>query len=166
MPKFGLITAFDAIHDQVAPGVVLRSIRSALADDGTFLMIDFKFSSRLEENLDNPFATLYYGIGTMHCLGSRSQKCGAGLGTVWGIELARSMLTRQVSGTWRSSIPEGAELHLHLPAIAVAVGEVFRLADPSRCTRATELAHRGRPAGPAVRAESKDRSCRAASRTV
>ena len=33
-----------------------------------FLMIDFKFSSKLEENVDNPFATLYYGISTMHCM--------------------------------------------------------------------------------------------------
>ena len=50
----------------------------ALAEDGLFLMIDFKFSSELEENLDNPFATLYYGISTMHCMTSRSPRAVPG----------------------------------------------------------------------------------------
>ena len=92
-PKLDLITAFDAIHDQAQPDTVLRSIRSALGDNGTFLMIEFKFSSNLEANLGNPFAALYYGISTMHCLTVSLAEGGAGLGTAWGAELARSMLT-------------------------------------------------------------------------
>jgi SAM-dependent methyltransferase len=91
-PSLDLITAFDAIHDQAQPDTVLRSVRAALGDDGTFLMIEFKFSSNLEANLDNPFAALYYGISTMHCLTVSLAEGGAGLGTVWGVELARSML--------------------------------------------------------------------------
>jgi SAM-dependent methyltransferase len=91
-PGFDLITAFDVIHDQAHPAAVLASIRSALADDGTFLMIDFKFSSRLENNLDNPFASLYYTISTMHCMTVSLAEGGDGLGTVWGVELAESML--------------------------------------------------------------------------
>jgi SAM-dependent methyltransferase len=91
-PGFDLITAFDVIHDQVHPAAVLASIRSALADDGTFLMIDFKFSSRLENNLDNPFAALYYTISTMHCMTVSLAEGGDGLGTVWGLELAERML--------------------------------------------------------------------------
>jgi hypothetical protein len=55
-------------------------------------LIDFKFSSNLEANLSNPFAALYYGISTMHCLTVSLAEGGAGLGTVWGMELARSML--------------------------------------------------------------------------
>jgi hypothetical protein len=76
----------------VEPGTVLRSVRAALGDDGTFLMIEFKFSSNLEANLGNPYAALYYGISTMHCLTVSLAEGGAGLGTVWGVELARSML--------------------------------------------------------------------------
>jgi SAM-dependent methyltransferase len=91
-PKIDLIMAFDAIHDQVDPNRVLRNIRGALADDGLFLMIDFKFSSNLEDNLDNPFATLYYGISTMHCMTISLAEGGAGLGTLWGIQTARQML--------------------------------------------------------------------------
>jgi SAM-dependent methyltransferase len=91
-PKLDLITAFDSIHDQVDPATVLSNVRRALANDGLFLMIDFKFSSKLEENVDNPFATLYYGISTMHCMTISLAEGGAGLGTVWGTQTARRML--------------------------------------------------------------------------
>jgi SAM-dependent methyltransferase len=91
-PQFDLIVAFDAIHDQVAPATVLQRVSDALAPDGTFLMIDFKFSSNVEENVGNPFAPLYYGISVMHCMTVSLAEGGAGLGTVWGIQLARRML--------------------------------------------------------------------------
>ncbi len=92
MPPFDLIVAFDAIHDQVDPATVLRRVHDALAPGGTFLMIDFKFSSNLEENIRNPFAPLYYGISVMHCLTVSLAEGGAGLGTVWGIQVARRMV--------------------------------------------------------------------------
>ncbi len=91
-PPFDLIVAFDAIHDQVAPATVLQRVSDALAPDGTFLMIDFKFSSHVEENVGNPFAPLYYGISVMHCMTVSLAEGGAGLGTMWGIQLARRML--------------------------------------------------------------------------
>jgi SAM-dependent methyltransferase len=91
-PGFDLITAFDVVHDQAHPAAVLRSIRSALAGGGTFLMIDLNFSSRLENNLANPFAPIYYTISTMHCMTVSLAEGGAGLGTVWGVELAETML--------------------------------------------------------------------------
>jgi SAM-dependent methyltransferase len=91
-PPFDLIVAFDAIHDQVAPATVLQRVSDALAPDGIFLMIDFKFSSNVEENVGNPFAPLYYGISVMHCLTVSLAEGGAGLGTLWGIQLAQRML--------------------------------------------------------------------------
>ena len=91
-PKLDLITAFDAIHDQVDPARVLGNVRRALAEDGVFVMIDFKFSSNVEDNVGNPFAPLYYGISTMHCLTVSLAEGGAGLGTIWGIQTARRML--------------------------------------------------------------------------
>lgn len=90
--KFDLITAFDAIHDQVAPDAVLDGVSKAMTPRGTFLMIDFKFSSRVEENIGNPFAPLYYGISLMHCMPVSLALGGAGLGTVWGEQTARRML--------------------------------------------------------------------------
>ncbi len=90
--QFDLITAFDAIHDQVDPVTVLRRVNDALAPDGIFLMIDFKFSSNVAENIGNPFAPLYYGISVMHCMTVSLAEGGAGLGTVWGVQVARRML--------------------------------------------------------------------------
>ncbi len=91
-PKFELITAFDAIHDQVAPAAVLSGISNALAPGGTFLMVDFKFSSRVEENVGNPFAAMHYGFSLMHCMPVSLASGGAGLGTVWGQQTASRML--------------------------------------------------------------------------
>ena len=90
--KFDLITAFDAIHDQAKPDVVLREIVAALRRDGTFLMQDILASSHLEKNLDNPLAPLLYTISTMHCMTVSLAQDGAGLGTCWGRELAERML--------------------------------------------------------------------------
>jgi ubiquinone/menaquinone biosynthesis C-methylase UbiE len=89
---FDLITAFDAIHDQKAPGKVLRNVCRALAPSGSFMMVEFKFSSRLEDNVGNPFAPLYYGISLMHCMPVSLAVDGEGLGTVWGEQVARQYL--------------------------------------------------------------------------
>ena len=92
VPQFDLITAFDAIHDQKAPDAVLGGINRLLAPRGKFLMVEFKFSSHVEENLGNPFATLYYGISLMHRMTVSLAAGGPGLGAVWGEQTARRML--------------------------------------------------------------------------
>jgi 2-polyprenyl-3-methyl-5-hydroxy-6-metoxy-1,4-benzoquinol methylase len=89
---FDLITAFDAIHDQAKPDVVLREIVAALRPGGTFLMQDILASTHLENNLDNPVAAFLYTISTMHCMTVSLAQGGAGLGTCWGRELAEKML--------------------------------------------------------------------------
>ncbi len=92
-PKLDLITAFDAIHDQVDPASVLRRVSDALAPDGTFLMIDIKASSNVEENVGNPTAPFLYGISVMHCMTVSLAHDGVGLGTAWGEQVARRMLS-------------------------------------------------------------------------
>ncbi len=91
-PTFDLITAFDAIHDQIDPAAVLRCIRQALAPGGLFLMVDVHASSRLEENLGAPMTTFVYTVSTMHCMTVSLAHRGAGLGTAWGTGLATRML--------------------------------------------------------------------------
>ena len=91
-PKFDLITSFDAIHDQRDPAAVLRRIAAALAPDGIYLMVEPKASSRLEENIGNPFAPYIYGMSVLHCMTVSLAEGGAGLGTAWGEQLARRML--------------------------------------------------------------------------
>lgn len=98
-PKFDLITAFDAIHDQRAPAAVLRGACQALASGGTFLMIEFKFSSNVDENVSNPFAPMYYGFSLMHCMPVSLALDGEGLGTVWGEQTARKYLANAGFGS-------------------------------------------------------------------
>lgn len=90
--SFDLITVFDAVHDQAHPAAVLRNIRQALRPGGTFLMVDMKASSRLEENIDLPWAAFLYAISTTHCMSVSIGQGGDALGTVWGVQLAESMV--------------------------------------------------------------------------
>ncbi len=91
-PPFEAVFAFDAIHDQVAPATVLERIYAALAPGGVFVMMDIKASSDLEDNIANPFAPWLYSISTLHCMTVSLAHDGAGLGTVWGEQLALRML--------------------------------------------------------------------------
>lgn len=90
--RFDLITAFDTIHDQVNPAAVLREIHRALRPGGTFLMQDIAASSHLHKNMDHPLGPFLYSISTMHCMSVSLANGGAGLGAVWGEELALKML--------------------------------------------------------------------------
>jgi ubiquinone/menaquinone biosynthesis C-methylase UbiE len=89
---FQLITAFDAIHDQVYPDRVLKEIANALDPDGTFLMQDIAASSHVHKNIDHPVGPLLYTFSVMHCMTVSLAASGAGLGTMWGEEKAREML--------------------------------------------------------------------------
>jgi 2-polyprenyl-3-methyl-5-hydroxy-6-metoxy-1,4-benzoquinol methylase len=89
---FDLVTAFDSIHDQAHPATVLAAIFRALRPGGTLLMRDIAASSRLEENLELPWASFLYAISTMHCMTVSLGLGGDGLGTAWGEQLAVSML--------------------------------------------------------------------------
>ncbi len=89
---YDLVTAFDIVHDQKDPVTVLRNIYSVIKAGGTFLMQDIAGSSYLEKNLDHPIGPFGYTISTMHCMTVSLAQGGAGLGTMWGEELAEQML--------------------------------------------------------------------------
>jgi SAM-dependent methyltransferase len=89
---FDFVTAFDAIHDQVAPRQVLRAIHDALRPDGVFLMVDIAAATELEKNLDNPLAPFLFTVSTMHCMTVSLAHGGEGLGACWGEAKARELL--------------------------------------------------------------------------
>ncbi|MFC5993301.1 methyltransferase domain-containing protein [Pseudonocardia hispaniensis] len=91
-PPFAAVFAFDAIHDQVDPAGVLARVRAALGPGGVFVMMDVKAASALEDNVGNPLAPMLYGVSTLHCMTVSLAQGGAGLGTVWGEQLALRML--------------------------------------------------------------------------
>jgi SAM-dependent methyltransferase len=90
---YDVITVFDAIHDQAQPARVLQNIHQALRPGGVFLMVDIKASSNLEDNIGVPLASFKYTVSTMHCMSVSLGLDGVGLGTVWGQQLATSMLS-------------------------------------------------------------------------
>ena len=89
---YDAVMAIDAIHDQVDPARVLVNIYRALRPGGVFLMVDIKASSNLEDNISIPWASMYYTTSTMHCMTVSLSAGGAGLGTMWGTQLATEML--------------------------------------------------------------------------
>ncbi len=87
MPTDGstdLVVTFDCLHDMTDPAGMVRAIRAALADDGTWLLVDIKAQDTFAENVQrNPMASLMYGISVMSCMSSAlSEPAGAGLGTL------------------------------------------------------------------------------------
>lgn len=90
--EYDVITVFDAIHDQAQPARVLENIHRALRPGGVLLMADIKASSRLEDNVGVPMSTYLYTTSLMHCMTVSLALDGAGLGTVWGTQLAVQML--------------------------------------------------------------------------
>jgi 2-polyprenyl-3-methyl-5-hydroxy-6-metoxy-1,4-benzoquinol methylase len=54
-----LVTTFDCIHDMTDPLGMMQAIRSALADDGTWLLVEIKALDSLAENVaKNPMASM------------------------------------------------------------------------------------------------------------
>jgi SAM-dependent methyltransferase len=79
-----LVTTFDCIHDMAHPQRMIEAIRGALADDGTWLLVDIKGRDSFADNVaKNPMAALMYGISVLSCMSSAlSEPGGAGLGTL------------------------------------------------------------------------------------
>lgn len=90
--QYDMITAFDAIHDQARPDLVLKNINQALKPEGLFFMVDIDGSSDVQNNLDHPMGSLLYSLSCMHCMTVSLAQNGMGLGAMWGREKAREML--------------------------------------------------------------------------
>lgn len=90
--RYDLITSFDAVHDQKDPQGLIDSLYRALRPGGHYLLQDIGGSAHLENNMDFPMATLLYAISCFHCTPVSLGQGGAGLGTMWGWETARTML--------------------------------------------------------------------------
>jgi 2-polyprenyl-3-methyl-5-hydroxy-6-metoxy-1,4-benzoquinol methylase len=91
-PAFDWITALDAIHDQSRPDHVLACIRKSLRPGGCFLMQDIDAATEPVENINHPLGAMLYTVSCMHCMTVSLAQGGLGLGAMWGVGLAESML--------------------------------------------------------------------------
>lgn len=94
LSAYDFVTAFDTIHDQADPANVLSRIKAAIRPGGTFLCVDIAASSNLADNLDHPIAPALYAVSTLHCMTVSLAQGGAGLGSMWGQELALEMISK------------------------------------------------------------------------
>ena len=75
---------FDALHDMGDPVGAARRVRSQLADDGTWLVVEPMAGDAIEDNL-NPVGRVFYAGSTMLCTpASLSQEVGLALGAQAG----------------------------------------------------------------------------------
>jgi SAM-dependent methyltransferase len=90
---YDLITTFDALHDMGDPVGAARHVRAAIADDGTWMVVEPMAGDHVEDNL-NPVGRAYYGFSTLLCTpASLSQEVGLALGTQAGPARIRDVVT-------------------------------------------------------------------------
>jgi SAM-dependent methyltransferase len=90
---YDLVTMFDCLHDMGDPVGAAKRVRQAIADDGTWMIVEPKAGDRVEDNL-NPVGRAYYGFSTLLCTpASLSQDVGLALGAQAGPAAIRDVVS-------------------------------------------------------------------------
>jgi SAM-dependent methyltransferase len=90
---YDLVACFDCLHDMGDPFAGARHVRGALAEDGTWMIVEPYAGDRVEDNL-NPVGRAYYAFSTMLCTpNSLSQDGGMALGAQAGEARLREVVT-------------------------------------------------------------------------
>jgi SAM-dependent methyltransferase len=91
--NYDLVAFFDCLHDMGDPVGAARHVRSTLAADGTWMIVEPYATDRLEDNI-NPVGKIYYNASTLICTpASRAQEVGLALGAQAGEERMRNVVT-------------------------------------------------------------------------
>jgi SAM-dependent methyltransferase len=81
---FDLVTMFDCLHDMGDPVGAARRIRSSLAPDGVFMLVEPRAGDHVADNL-NPLGRVFYGASALICTPSSLAQPGqAAIGTQAG----------------------------------------------------------------------------------
>jgi SAM-dependent methyltransferase len=98
---YDLVTMFDCLHDMGDPAGAARHVRSTLAPDGTWMIVEPLAGDRVEENL-NPVGRTYYGFSTLLCTpSSLAQDVGLALGAQAGEARIREIVVGAGFSTFR-----------------------------------------------------------------
>lgn len=90
---YDLVTMFDCLHDMGDPIGAAKHVRSTLAKDGTWMIVEPFANDKLKDNL-NPVGRVYYSFSTMLCTPcSRSQEVALCLGAQSGEARMREVVT-------------------------------------------------------------------------
>lgn len=98
---FDLVTTFDALHDMGDPVGAARRVYDALAEEGTWMIVEPAAGDRVEDNF-NPVGRAYYGFSTLLCTpSSLSQDVGLAIGAQAGPAKIRDIVTAAGFGSFR-----------------------------------------------------------------
>jgi SAM-dependent methyltransferase len=90
---YDLVTSFDCLHDMGDPLGAARHVRSSLASDGTWLIVEPAAGDTVAENL-NPVGRVYYSFSTLLCVpNALSQSGGYALGAQAGEKAIHQVCT-------------------------------------------------------------------------
>jgi SAM-dependent methyltransferase len=91
--NYDLVACFDCLHDMGDPVGASRQVLDALADDGTWLIVEPFAGDSIEENM-TPVGRVFYAASTLICTpASRSQEVGLGLGAQAGEARLREVVS-------------------------------------------------------------------------
>jgi ubiquinone/menaquinone biosynthesis C-methylase UbiE len=90
---YDLVTSFDCLHDMGDPLGAARHVRSSLAPDGAWLIVEPAAGDTVSENL-NPVGRVYYNFSTLLCVpNALSQSGGYALGAQAGEKAIHQVCT-------------------------------------------------------------------------
>lgn len=91
--NYDFVACFDCLHDMGDPVGAAAHIRSAMAPEGSWMIVEPFAGDTVEENL-NPVGRIYYSASTLICTpASLSQEVGMALGAQAGEETLRKVVT-------------------------------------------------------------------------
>ena len=99
--NYDLVAVFDCLHDMGDPVGAATHVRQALAEDGTWMIVEPFANDQLKDNL-NPVGRVYYSFSTLLCTPcSRSQEVGLCLGAQAGESRIREVINAAGFGRFR-----------------------------------------------------------------
>lgn len=97
---YDLVAHFDCLHDLEDPIGAARRVRSAIAKDGTWLIVEPFAGDRPEQN-HNPVGRVFYSASTMLCVPHSLSQGGPALGAQAGETKLREVATTGGFGSFR-----------------------------------------------------------------
>ena len=98
---YGLVATFDCLHDMGDPVGAARHIRSALAHDGVWLIVEPFAGASVVENL-TPVGRVYYNFSTFLCVPhAMSEGAADALGNQAGEQSIRAVVEAAGFRTFR-----------------------------------------------------------------
>jgi SAM-dependent methyltransferase len=89
---YTLVAHFDCLHDMGDPVGAARHVRTTLAPDGTWMIVEPFAGDRLEENL-HPLGRIFYAASTAVCVPASLASNGPALGAQAGEARLREVIT-------------------------------------------------------------------------